>query len=341
MKIVSKEISEKWQEFTLINDQDMSVSVLNYGGIITQIMTPDRNGKLENVVLGYLDYKNYEADPNYFGALVGRVAGRIQNASFTLNDRTYSLESNEGKNHIHGGSHGFHQIIWEVESIQTHKTVGLKLTHNSADGEGGYLGNLNVTVTYTLNNNNELILDYLASTDQTTPLALTNHSYFNLSGDLKNTVQHHHVTMNSKYFAELDQALIPTGKKVNVTGSTFDFRGGRMLGDGFEKDSEQHKIAGHGYDHYFIFEDGNVIARDYDSGRILTIKTDQPGMVMYTANSLDNRLELSEGSSKKHLGVCFETQSSPAALHHEGFPNVLLEAGTEYKKRTVFSFGLE
>ncbi|WP_404455595.1 galactose mutarotase [Virgibacillus necropolis] len=342
MNIEIKDRLGKWKEFKLVNEQGMSVSVLDFGGIITEVIVPDRKGNKENVVLGYKNYAGYEENPNFFGALIGPVAGRIQDASFELNDQTYSLESNDGDNHLHGGSNGFHRVTWDVEPFETGDSVGLKLTHRSSDGDRGYPGNVDVAVTYTLNNDNDFIIDYWASSDQTTPIALTNHSYFNLSGDLKNTVSGHHVTMDSSSIVGLDSELIPTGKLVDVSGTTFDFRDGRHLSEGFEDDSEQHKIADNGYDHYFMFDnEGHVVVKDEDSGRVMKVTTDQPGMVMYTANGLAEGLELKEGSSRKYLGVCFETQGSPASLHHEGFPNVILEAGTEYNKRTKFSFAVE
>src|SRR5699024_4157836 len=234
------------------------------------------------------------------------------------------------------------QVIMHAETCQTDTSSGVKLSHSSADSDGGYPGNVEVIVTYTLNNDNALVIDYQAETDQKTPIALTNHSYFNLSGDLKRTVHHHEITMNSRYFVELDQELIPTGKKIDVSDTTFDLRKGHKLTEGLEQTSKQNQIAGRGYDHYFLFEkNGEVVVKDKDSGRILTVKTNQPGMVMYTANGLDDGLQLAEGISEKHLGACFETQGSPASLQHAGFPSVILEAGESYQKQTVFSFDID
>ncbi|MEH7114484.1 aldose epimerase family protein [Neobacillus niacini] len=344
MNIEKKQVLEKWTEFTLSNDFGMSVSVLDFGGIITKIMTPDRNGNFENIVLGYSNYQDYQSNPNYFGALIGRVAGRIEGASFKLNEKTYSLAANNEDHHLHGGPSGFHQILWEVSLFQTAEEVGLTLTHKSADMDGGYPGNVEIKVTYTLNNHNQLILEYAAKSDQTTPLTLTNHAYFNLSGNLKNTVHDHQVTIDSSRFVELDTDLIPTGKLLDVADTTFDFRGGRVLSDGFNNDFEQNKIADGGYDHYFIFdhtEEYQAILQDPVSGRVMLVKTNEPGVVMYTSNGLAEGLPLAECSSRKHLGVCFETQSSPASLHHEGFPTVILNAGENYQKQTVFTFRLE
>ncbi|MEH7177023.1 aldose epimerase family protein [Neobacillus vireti] len=344
MRIEKKEIHEKWIEYTLTNDVGMSVSVLDLGGIITKIMVPDRDGNIENVVLGYRNYEDYQANPNYFGAIIGRVAGRIQGASFNLNGETYKLAANDGENHLHGGPRGLHQLVWEASTFESDEEVGLTLSHRSVDLDSGYPGNVEIKVTYTLNNQNQLILDYAAKSDQTTPLTLTNHSYFNLSGNLKNTVHNHQVTIDSSKFVELDSNLIPTGMLLNVSETSFDFRSGRALEEGFNNDFEQNKVAGSGYDHYFIFDNAqehqaNLL--DPDSGRVMLVNTNEPGMVMYTSNTMEEGLKLAEGSSRKHLGVCFETQASPASLHHEGFPTVILNAGEDYNKQTIFTFLIE
>ena len=331
MKIETRGIVHGWTLYTLTNNNSMSVKLLDFGGIITEINVPNRDKTVENVVLGYNNYADYEENPNYFGAIVGRVAGRIKGASFELNGKTHSLEKNEGNHHLHGGSKGFHQVIWTALPFQTTETVGVTLTNISLDGEGGYPGTVEVDVTYTLTNNNELILDYFATTDKTTALTLTNHSYFNLSGNLAETIHNHHVTMSSDELIELDNELIPTGNKVNVSHTSFDFRKGRRLGN-------------YPYDHYFIFNQKkklNVSIKDETSGRLMAIRTNQPGVVMYSANGLGDDLELAEGQSKPFLGVCFETQASPASLHHEGFPTVVLKADETYEKQTVFSFGVE
>lgn len=343
MNIVTNEILGKWTEYTLTNDNGVSVSVLDFGGIITKIKAPDKNGALENVVLGYKDYQEYESNPNYFGAIIGRVAGRIEGASFELDGKTYNLEANNGENHLHGGSEGFHQVIWNISPFEKESESGLKLNLKSPDGDSGYPGNLDVTVTYTLNNQNQLKIDYLASSDQTTPLALTNHSYFNLSGNLKNTIHEQLVTLDSSRFVELNEDLIPNGKLADVEGTSFDFQNGRILGNGLNNTSEQNTIVGSGYDHYFLFNNSaefQAIIEDPESGRVMTVKTNQPGMVMYTANALEDGLQLAEGISRKHHGVCFETQGSPASLHDKNFPDILLKAGERYQKQTVFTFSV-
>lgn len=341
---VTKDILGQWTEYTLTNQNGMAVSVLDYGGIITKILVPDIKGNLENVVLGYKDYSEYKSNPNYFGTIVGRVAGRIRGASFQLDEKIYNLHANNGNNHLHGGPEGFHQIIWNVTPFQTVSEVGLKIAHHSLDGEGGYPGNVDVLVTYTLNNKNQLMISYWARSDKTTVLALTNHSYFNLTGNLKDTVKNHYLTIDSSQFVELNEELIPTGKLLNVEGTPFDFRDCRRLGDGFNEEFEQNKIVESGYDHYFIFDNqhtNKVILKDPTSGRLMSVESNEPGMVVYTSNSLVSGLQLAEAKSEKYLGVCFETQASPASLDIRELPSVILKAGEEYKKQTKFTFSIE
>ncbi|WP_028783937.1 aldose epimerase family protein [Thalassobacillus devorans] len=344
MNISRNEVFKNWNEYTLTNNKGMSVSVLNYGGIITKIIVPDQNGNFENIVLGYKNYKNYETNPDYLGAIIGRIAGRVQNASFNLNGDTYRLETNDGKNHLHGGSRGLHQVVWNVTTFSTDEKVGLTLTYQSEDNEGGYPGNLKIMVTYTLTNNNQLLLNYTASSDKTTPIALTNHTYLNLSGNLKNTVDNHFVTIDSSNYIELNEELIPTGNLISVNNSPFDFRTSRMLGEGFNQHFLQNSIVGGGYDHYFVFDDisnkEKVVMNEANSGRVLKIKTNQPGMVLYTANNLEEGQELREKISEKHLGVCFETQAPPASLHDESLPSLILNAGEVYTHQTIMEFSI-
>ncbi|CQR46062.1 Aldose 1-epimerase precursor [Paraliobacillus sp. PM-2] len=332
---------QNWTEYTFNNDQGMSVSCLNYGGIITNITVPDRNGKMENVVLSYADYEDYLDNPNFFGALVGRVAGRIESASFTVDGKTYTLPANEGNHHLHGGKTGFNQIIWDTTPFKTDKQVGINLSHVFPDGEGGYPGELEVTVTYALTNENDFKITYQAKSDQNTILATTNHSYFNLSGDLKKDILHHEVQMDASQFVELDHELIPTGKILSVDDTVFDFRKAHPIIDGVHSVDQQNLVASNGFDHYFIFDHHtkpNVIVTDQESGRKLEMETNQPGMVMYTSNGLDETFKLKERDSTKYLGLCLETQASPASLKHDGFPSIFLDKDEVYHKTTTFSF---
>lgn len=342
MNIITKDLGNKWLEYTLTNDNGMSMNLLNYGGIITKLLVPNRVGKFENVVLGFQNYEDYEQNSNYFGGIIGRVAGRIEGASFQLEGKNYELRANEGDHHLHGGSTAFHKVLWKGQPFQDEDTVGVKLMHTSPAGEGGYPGNVNITVTYTLSNNDELIIDYHATTDSKTALTLTNHTYFNLTGNLVDTIANHNVTMNCNLFLELDSDLIPTGQLVDVSGSPFDFRSGRKLLEGFHTSSYHSRIAGEGYDHYFLFEQNErpyISVQDPSSGRLLEITTNQPGVVMYTANGLEEGLNLTGGRSKKHLGVCFETQASPASLKFQELPSIVLDVNDVYKKQTIFKFG--
>jgi aldose 1-epimerase len=344
MNITERALESNWKEITLTNDNGISVSLLNYGGIITRIMAPDRYGQFENVVLGYKNLIDYKRDPNFFGALIGRVAGRIQDSSFELDGEIYQLEANDRVNHLHGGSKGFHQTIWQVETFHECDHAAVILRHSSKDGEGGYPGQIDASVTYRLTNDNELILEYEAETDQATPFTMTNHSYFNLCGEAKHTVGHHEVTIDSDRFLELNEELIPTGTILQAADTTFDFRNGRQLQDGLTSDHTQNIIAGNGYDHYFLFNhtrDNCVVVKERDSGRIMSIETDQPGMVMYTGNNLKEGLELTRYPSRKYAGVCFETQSSPASLHHHHLPGVILQPSEKYRQKTVFRFTTE
>lgn len=332
---------QSWNEYTLSNDNGMSVSFLDYGGIITSIITPDKHGNYENVVLGFDNYKDYLNNSNYFGALIGRVSGRIANSTFSLNGKTYELPANEGEHHLHGGPVGLHGVIWQVELIETATSTGAVLYHTSLDGDAGYPGTVKFKVSYTLTNDNEFTIDYEAISDQDTILSLTNHSYFNLTGNLKDTVLNHDLKIDASQYVELDHELIPTGRLVPVANTVFDFTKGRKIADGVGSNDPQNKIAGDGYDHFFIFnhkEDVNVELSEETSGRKLTVKTNQPAMVLYTGNSVDDSCTLKERQSVKHLGVCLETQSTPASLNYPGFPSILLAKNETYRHTTTFKF---
>ena len=344
MDITIHKVNKCWKLFTLSNDNGMKVQFLDYGGIITKILVPDKNKNKENIVLGYSDYKDYESDPNFFGAIIGPVAGRSKGAEFSINDEKFDLEKNDGNHHLHGGSNAFHRVIWESKTFKTDNQVGVTLSYVRKNGENGYPGNLSVSVTYTLTSDSQFIIDYKATSDKVTPITLTNHSYFNLTGDVSNTIRTHQVQIDSYQFLELDGELISTGLVVDATNSLFDFRDGSKLQEGLDSGSQQNKIVGKGYDHYFLFDhinEANVIVKEGISGRVMAIKTNQPGMVLYTGQNIVEGLNLNGGSSKKYSGVCFETQAPPASLHYENLPTILLEADKSYNKQTVFSFYIE
>lgn len=338
MKITSEKVVNQWVEYTLTNDNGISVSFLDFGGIITKIITPNKEGKLENIVLGYKDYRKYESNPYFLGAIIGRVAGRIEQASFRLDGQDYFLEKNDGNHNLHSGSTGFHKVIWQATPFEEKNHIGVKLQHSSPHGEGGYPGNINVTVTYTLSNKNEFNITYEAVSDRKTVLTLTNHTYFNLTGDLKETVEQHSVKMDSNKFLELNQELIPTGKVMNVSGTTFDFQNGRKLITGLQSDHPQNVIVGNGYDHYFLLNTPSIEVEEEKYGRVMHVETDQPGVVMYTSNTLGEGENLREATSRRYLGVCFETQGSPASLLHSKLPSITIDPGKKYKKQTTFTF---
>ncbi|BAC14164.1 aldose 1-epimerase [Oceanobacillus iheyensis HTE831] len=343
MQIRRENVHNNWKQFTLINDRDMEVSILNYGGIITRIITPDRNEQKRNIVARYKNLDDYIENPLYLGAIIGRVAGRIQNGSFSIGDKEIQLQANEGYHVLHGGKSGFHQILWDVTTIEKPDYVGIRLTYTSKENESDFPGNVNVAITYYLDNQNELTIDYNAISDKQTPITLTNHSYFNLSGDLEQTIHEHEMTLDSDQFLELDEELIPTGEMVDVDMTPFDFRSGRCLSIGLNNDFYQNKIVGSGYDHFFLFnhEKKHVVNMvEPRSGRQLFISTNQPGMVMYTSNSVDSSQQFYEGEAKKYIAVCFETQGSPASLHHDNLETILLEANQPYQKTTTFQFGV-
>ncbi|WP_077328414.1 aldose epimerase family protein [Virgibacillus siamensis] len=331
---------ETWREFTLFNDSNMEVSILNFGGIISRIITPDRHGNVENVVLGFENYRDYAVNPAFFGAIIGRVAGRIPNAAFTINNQAYYLDANDGKNHLHGGPNGFHHKLWNADPYETKTTVGVRLSLDSPDMESGYPGNVRINVCYELDNHNRLRITYHAEADRTTPLALTNHTYFNLSGNVTQSVANHHITMKNAGFAELDQEFIPTGSILDPAGTPFDFSSGRPIQDGIQSIHPQNKIVGNGYDHYFLFEkngDPDVTVYEPESGRTLTVTTNEPGLVLYTSNNLDDGLKLDGGESGRYAGVCLETQKHPAALTNSNFPSILVTPDQPYHTTTTFT----
>ncbi|MDM5197318.1 aldose epimerase family protein [Fictibacillus enclensis] len=330
--------------YTMINSKGMEVSAINYGAIITCIMAPDKEGNLENVVLGHDTLEDYLKDTNYLGAIAGRVAGRIQSGSFELDGQEYTLAKNDGNNHLHGGNKGFNAVVWNAEVIEEEEQCGVKFSYVSPDGEEGYPGRVGVDVTYLINDENTLSISYSAQSDKKTLLNLTNHSYFNLSGNLKHDIQDHTLQLKSDQFLELDQELIPTGRALNVQGTPFDLRKGQKVKTGTTADYEQNKLAGGGYDHPFLLttnQNNEIVLKEETSGRTLTVETDQKCVVVYSGNMLDSNGEFRDVPSRKHLGICLETQGVPDAIHHSQFPSVVLDAGEEYQAHTTYTFGVE
>ncbi|MBT2757250.1 galactose mutarotase [Mesobacillus foraminis] len=327
--------------FTMVNDHGMEVTSLDYGCIITKINAPDQNGVLENVVLGFDSLDEYLENSPFFGAVVGRVAGRISGAEFELRNRVYQLAKNDNGNHLHGGLKGFDKVIWNGEIEEGENAVSLVFTYFSRDGEEGYPGNLSMKVIYTLNNDNELQITYEGVSDQRTLLNVTNHTYFNLSGDLKRDILEHVLTIKSNEFLELRDDLIPTGEILSVENTPFDFTQGRKIKDGAESDHPQNILAGKGYDHPFILAENNneeIVLEDEQSGRKLIVETDQPGVVLYTSSQMSGDFSVRGAQARPYLGLCLETQGLPDSIHQPHFKPCVLEKDEVYHSVTKYRF---
>jgi len=331
--------------FTLSNDQGMSVAITNYGGAITAIRVPDRDGKVEDVVLGYETLEEYAKNPRYFGCLVGRHANRIGLGKFSLNGIDYQLAQNNGVNHLHGGLKGFDKRVWKATEIEGTDSVSLKLEYTSVAGEENYPGNLSVDVTYALYGENVLGIEYHATTDADTIVNLTNHSYFNLSG--RGDILQHELTINADSFTPVSKDLIPTGEIRAVHDTPMDFRASTSIGARLNEPYDQLGFTG-GYDHNFVLNqrDGSVklAARAYDptTGRILEVATTQPGMQFYSGNFLDGSLTgKREIVYNKYAGFCLETQHFPDSPNHVNFPTTLLKPGEDYRHKTLFRFSTQ
>ncbi|PFA66772.1 galactose-1-epimerase [Bacillus sp. AFS015802] len=326
---------------TIENSSGLKVTSINYGCIITKLIAPDRDGKRENIVLGFDTLKEYDLHSPYFGAVIGRHAGRIAGGRFTLGDNDYELAKNDGENHLHGGQKGFDRAVWDVAVMEEMDSISLIYSRFSKDGEEGYPGNVEVKVIYTLTEQNEFLLTYEGVSDADTILNLTNHTYFNLSGDLKTTIEEHELTLKSNRFVALNESLIPNGEAIDVEGTVFDFRSGRQIQDGIESAHPQNRLAGRGYDHPFLLEEGagQILLTEQGSGRTLRIETNQPSVVLYTGNQLEEDFEIRGKTSQPYLGMCLETQGVPDAIHHPQFQTTVIEKGKPYKAVTKWSFG--
>lgn len=330
--------------YTLTNLSGMEVKIINYGAIVVSLTAPDKNGKLEDVVLGYDSLGGYVNDKSFFGAIVGRYGNRINKGKFELDGNKYQLTINDGENHLHGGLKGFNKVVWDAKPIETDSAQSLKLTYNSPDGEQGYPGNLTLTVTYTLTENNELQIDYSAFTDKPTIINPTHHSYFNLSGSTDNTILNHELKIDAEYITPVDKYLIPTGKLMNVENTPFDFRTFHKIGERINDADEQLKF-GRGYDHNFVLNNFNgrirKVAELYDptSGRLMEVFTDQPGLQFYSGNFLDGTIKGKRGKIYNYrTGLCLETQHFPDSPNHPNFPSTRLDPGMKYTQRTVYQF---
>jgi aldose 1-epimerase len=332
---------------TLSNGGRMHLRVLTFGAIIQSLHAPDRDGKLDDVVLGYDSLDEYVRDTRYFGAIVGRYANRIANARFTLDGDTFSLAANDGVNHLHGGPEGFSHAVWSAEPFETDSAAGVRLALTSRDSEGGYPGTVHVTATYTLTEDNELVVDFAAATDRATPVNLTQHSYFNLAGHDRGDILGHLLTLAASRYTPVNTTLIPTGELRDVTGTPFDFRAPAAIGARIRDADDQLRI-GHGYDHNFVLDRApnsaaSLAARlcEPACGRVLEVFTTEPGLQLYSGNGLDGRAIGKEWRVYgQYGGVALETQHFPDSPNHPEFPSAILRPGTELRSRTIFKFSV-
>jgi aldose 1-epimerase len=327
--------------YTLTNVNGLKALIMTYGGILTSLEVPDRNGKLDDIVLGYDSLGGYVDKSPYFGAIVGRYANRIANGRFMLGGVTYRLATNDGKNHLHGGLKGFDKAVWDAEPIKQDSAVGVKLSYLSKDGEEGYPGNLSCTVLYLLTNRNELKISYDATTDKPTIVNLTHHGYFNLAGQGTGDVLNHELFINAEKYTPVGKDLIPTGELRRVKGTPMDFTTPTAVG------ARIAQVEG-GYDHNYVLVSAGksmaLAARVYEptSGRVMEISTTEPGIQFYSGNFLDGTIT-GKGAKvyKKHYGFCLETQHFPDSPNKPNFPSVVLNPGEHYRQETIHRFSVK
>src|SRR5215204_2723535 len=326
---------------TLKNSRGVEIQAINYGAIITSVKVPDRTGKAADIALGFDQPAAYWADPPppYFGAIVGRYGNRIAKGQFAIGARTYKLATNNGPNHLHGGNRGFDKVVWDMATKNAAEGSAIIFTRTSPDGEEGYPGNLRVTVTYTLTEKNELIVDYRATTDKATPVNLTQHTYFNLAGEGSGDILGHELTINADRFTPVDDTLIPTGELAPVQGTPFDFRQATAIGSRINNQDQQ-LTFGKGYDHNFVLNRKGtgleLAARltDPKSGRTMEVATTEPGIQFYSGNFLDGTIKGKGGHVYAHrTGLCLETQHYPDPPNQKTFPSTILQPGKVYTSK--------
>ena len=331
--------------YTLTNAHGVEMRAITYGAIITNLKVPDRSGRFDDVVLGFDTIDGYLEATRYFGALIGRYGNRIARGQFALEGKTFTLPTNNGPNHLHGGVKGFDKVLWNAMPADGAEGVSLTLTRRSPDGEEGYPGNLQVSVRYLLTDTNELAIDYRATTDKPTPVNLTQHSYFNLAADDRDVLGHQLMLKASRY-TPVDDTLIPTGELARVEGTPFDFRTPTAIGDRIDVDHVQLK-NGQGYDHNWVIDrTGPALERaasvvEPTSGRTMDVATTEPGIQFYSGNFLDGTAQGKGGRVYKHrTGFCLETQHYPDSPNHPSFPSTILHPGQTYASKTVFTFAV-
>lgn len=331
-------------KYTLTNRNGIELAVINYGGVVVSVKAPDKNGTVADVVLGYDSLSSYVAGSPFFGALIGRYGNRIGKGKFSIDGTHYTLPVNNGENHLHGGPQGFDKVFWNIEEVSSTDGASVKLTYRSADGEQGYPGNLDAEVIYTLTNNNEWVIKYSATSDKKTVVNLTQHTYFNLTGDVNNDILGHELTIQADKFLPVDKGLIPTGELKPVANTPFDFTKAATVGSRIENKDEQLTL-GKGYDHCWVLNGASdnlrAVASLYDpkSGRMLEVSTTEPGLQFYSGNFLDGK-NITKGGVPANFrhGLCLETEHFPDSPNKPSFPSVLLEPGKTYTTTTVYKF---
>jgi aldose 1-epimerase len=329
--------------YTLTNAAGSMVRVMTYGATVTDIIVKDSKGKFGDVALGFDNFQDYLAGHPYFGVATGRVANRIAKGKFTLEGKTYQLAVNNGPNHLHGGIKGLDKVLWKAEEVQSADGPAISCSYTSPDGEEGYPGALSTTIVYTLTKDNGLKMEYTATSDKPTPVNLTNHTYFNLSGEGRGDILSHRMQLNAARYTPTDDTLIPTGEIRPVKGTIFDFTKPTRIGDRFGYITDSPK----GYDLNFVLDgDGKELALagtvyDPKSGRVLEVWTDEPGLQFYTGNFLDGTLTGKNGVPYiKHGAFCLEAQHFPDSINQPNFPSTVLRPGQTYKQTTIYRFDI-
>jgi len=332
--------------YTLSNANDITVRITNYGGIIVSLLAPDKNGLVEDIVLGYDTLNQYFDNASHFGAIVGRYANRIANGEFELDGQIYTLPQNDGSNCLHSGPNNFAAIVWDAATLHGENELGLELRHKSKHGHNGFPGTVRAVVKYLLSDQDELTIDYTATTDRTTVINLTNHAYFNLSGKQNQNILNHRLQLCAERFTPVSRNLIPTGQLEHVEGSAMDFRSPKAIGASINNRDKQLQIAG-GYDHNFVLDHVTdelglaAVVEEPKSGRKMAVKTTHPGVQLYTANHFDGSIVGKSGTRyQKHSGFCLETQHFPDSPNKPEFPTTVLKPGETYKHKTIIKFYL-
>lgn len=332
--------------YTLTNSQGLIAKITNYGGVMTELHVPDREGKLDDILLGYDNLASYLEKPSYFNALIGRYGNRIGGAQFELAGKTYTLARNNGRNTLHGGSRGYNRVAWNAEILKGKNAI--ELTYLSPDGEEGYPGNLNVTVVYELNDHNELSISYTATTDQPTVVNLTQHNFYNLAGQGQGNILNHELTLYAHSFTPVGEGLIPTGAISPVAGTPMDFTRARPVGSRIETDDAQIKLAG-GYDHNWVLDQDSpgemtLAARLYEptSGREMEVWTTEPGIQFYSGNFFNGNTTGKNGAVYHfRYALCLETQHFPDSPNQPQFPSTRLDPGDVYQSKTIYRFDVQ